>query len=42
MRGGVFWLGVRGGHLGWGVGVGLSSRGSHEALMFGPQSRFEV
>ena len=36
MRDGVFWLGGGGESLG---GGGLSSRGSHEALMFSPQSR---
>ena len=43
MRGGVSWLrvGGRGGGALWGEG-GLSSRGSHEVLMFSPQSRFEV
>ena len=39
-RSGTFWLGVRG-SLGGGGG-GLSSRASHVALMFSPQSRFEV
>ena len=37
---------VRGGEVGQGVGHfgegGVPSRGSHVALMFSPQSRFEV